>query len=182
MPLEHLVYEITKRFSFSSSLSPLFGHCRKQQIAHPVRSYARVFSHKRWHGWRLFYASLHAFTHMLAIPAFLTAELTAFTAVWMLFNNCVRSPVAAGTLRCSASTNLVSVMQSESMMFFDAMIAAVSFWAERERTGVREGDCPGGDWNRFRGDALYKAPALVSRPRVIATAKAALVFEFPSSL
>lgn len=52
--------------------------------------------------------------HILAIPAFLTAELTAFTAVCMLFSSWVRSPVADGTLRCSARTKRVSVMQSES--------------------------------------------------------------------
>lgn len=65
--------------------------------------------------------ALSASTHMLAIPAFLTAELTAFTAVCMLFNSCVRSPVAVGTLRCSANTNLVNVMQSESIMSFDVI-------------------------------------------------------------
>jgi hypothetical protein len=54
------------------------------------------------------------YTHSLAIPAFLTAELTAFTAVWMLFKSCVKSPVAVGTLFCSAKTNLVKVMQLES--------------------------------------------------------------------
>jgi hypothetical protein len=32
----------------------------------------------------------------------------------MLLRSCVKSPVAAGTLRCSARTNLVKVMQLES--------------------------------------------------------------------
>lgn len=87
------------------------------------------------------------FTHILAIPAFLTAELTAFTAVCMLFNNCVRSPVAVGTLRCSASTNLVSVMQSESMVvFFDAIVIAFRAAGRNARkTGVRERGRPNGD-------------------------------------
>lgn len=77
------------------------------------------------------------FTHILAIPAFLTAELTAFTAVCMLFNSCVRSPVAVGTLRCSASTNLVSVMQSESMIvFFDAIVAVSLRAARRWENGA----------------------------------------------
>lgn len=52
--------------------------------------------------------------YSLAIPAFRTAELTAFTAVCMLLRSCVKSPVASGTLRCSANTNLVKVMQLES--------------------------------------------------------------------
>ena len=54
------------------------------------------------------------YTYMLAMPAFLTAELIAFTAVCILFRSCVRSPVAVGTFRCSASTNRVKVMQLES--------------------------------------------------------------------
>lgn len=56
-----------------------------------------------------------AYTYNLAIPAFLTAELTAFTAVCMLTSNCVRSPVANGTFLCSARTNLVRVIQLESI-------------------------------------------------------------------
>lgn len=48
------------------------------------------------------------------MPAFLTAELTAFTAVCMEFRSCDKSPVAVGTFRCSAKTNRVNVMQSES--------------------------------------------------------------------
>jgi hypothetical protein len=32
----------------------------------------------------------------------------------MLFKSCVKSPVAVGTLFCSAKTNLVKVMQLES--------------------------------------------------------------------
>jgi len=66
---------------------------------------------------------MYVFTYMLAIPAFLTAELTAFTAVCMLFRSCVRSPLAVGTLRCSASTNLVNVIQFESIIvFFDVIV------------------------------------------------------------
>lgn len=75
-------------------------------------------------------------THMLAMPAFLTAELTAFTAVWMLLRSCVRSPVADGTLRCSASTNLVSVMQSESRIVFFDVIALECPGTEREKNGA----------------------------------------------
>lgn len=74
---------------------------------------------------------------MLAIPAFLTAELTAFTAVCMLFNSCVRSPVAVGTLRCSANTNLVSVMQSESIMSFDVIARGRNRAAEKPVRGRR---------------------------------------------
>lgn len=59
---------------------------------------------------------------MLAIPAFLTAELTAFTAVCMLFKSWLRSPVAVGTFRCSASTNLVRVIQSESKEDFSVVM------------------------------------------------------------
>lgn len=51
---------------------------------------------------------------MLAMPAFLTAELTALTAVCIELRSWVRSPVAVGTLRCSANTKRVSVMQFES--------------------------------------------------------------------
>ena len=81
---------------------------------------------------------VHTFTHMLAIPAFLTAELTAFTAVCMLFNSCVRSPVAVGTLRCSANTNLVSVMQSESMIvLFDVIVGRQIFSCGSGRRNVR---------------------------------------------
>jgi len=47
-------------------------------------------------------------------PALRTAELTALTAVWMLVNSWVRSPVTDGTFFCSANTNRVSVMQFES--------------------------------------------------------------------
>lgn len=54
------------------------------------------------------------YAYSLAIPAFRTAELTAFTAVCMLLRSCVKSPVASGTLRCSSKTNLVKVMQLES--------------------------------------------------------------------
>lgn len=72
---------------------------------------------------------------MLAIPAFLTAELTAFTAVCMLFSSWLRSPVADGTLRCSASTNLVRVMQSESIVvFLDAIAKRVSERASVENS------------------------------------------------
>lgn len=49
------------------------------------------------------------------MPAFLTADEMAFTAVKMAFISWVRSPVAVGCFLCSASRNLVRVMQSVSM-------------------------------------------------------------------
>ena len=54
-------------------------------------------------------------THNLAMPAFLTAEETALTDVWMAFKSCVSSPVAPGTFRCSASTKRVSVIEFVSI-------------------------------------------------------------------
>lgn len=54
-------------------------------------------------------------THSWAIPAFLTAEETALMAQQMAFRSWVRSPVASGTLRCSESTNRVSVIQFVSI-------------------------------------------------------------------
>lgn len=129
-------------FVYSAKVTNRMAH-----FAHALRS--RFFSQTSA---RLAFVpeNSHArFTHILAIPAFLTAELTAFTAVCMLFNSCVRSPVAAGTLRCSASTNLVKVMQSESMIvFFDAIVTVSCLFerrAEREETSVRERGCPVGD-------------------------------------
>ena len=49
------------------------------------------------------------------MPAFLTAVEIAFTAVEIAFISCVRSPLADGYLRCSASRKRVSVMQSVSI-------------------------------------------------------------------
>ena len=101
-------------------------------IAHiPRARYARVFlanvGEISFRPEAISETHIYSFTHILAIPAFLTAELTAFMAVCMLFNSCVRSPVAVGALRCSASMNLVNVMQSESIIVFFDVIVAVSF-------------------------------------------------------
>ena len=49
------------------------------------------------------------------IPAFLTAVEMALIAVKMAFISCVKSPVAFGCLRCSASKNRDIVMQSVSI-------------------------------------------------------------------
>lgn len=44
------------------------------------------------------------------MPAFLTADCIAFTAVCMELSSCVRSPVAVGAVRCWASTHRVRVI------------------------------------------------------------------------
>ena len=49
------------------------------------------------------------------MPAFRTADDTAFTAVRMAFRSWVKSPVASGCFRCCWSTYRVRVMQSVSM-------------------------------------------------------------------
>lgn len=133
---------------------------------------------------------------MLAMPAFLTAELTAFTAVCMLLSSWLRSPVADGTLRCSASTNLVSVMQSESkIVFFDAIATARATKTPRGKLDGRRADMRPGRYavtarkareglrpDGYRRGRLYKIrrPLLRSARRrsagVIATAKAGISF------
>lgn len=129
--------------------------------------------------WRVRRSEL-CLTHMLAIPAFLTAELTAFTAVCMLFNSCVRSPVAVGTLRCSASTNLVSVMQSESIMSFDVIARAVEMEWRRNRweesgLGSTETEIGGAEAPR------YIRQGLVIKPARYRESESNDVIEFPDS-
>lgn len=63
---------------------------------------------KEWH-------HIYIWTHSLATPAFLTAEETAFTDVWIAFSSCVSSPVASGNFLCSANKNRVKVMQLVSI-------------------------------------------------------------------
>lgn len=54
-------------------------------------------------------------TYSLCIPAFRTADDTAFTAVWIKFIRAVKSPVAWGCFFCSAKMNLVNVKGSTSI-------------------------------------------------------------------
>lgn len=63
--------------------------------------------------------------YKLAIPARLTAELTALTADCIEFNSWERSPVAPGMRLCSASTKRVSVMQFVSMGEFDIVFVVI---------------------------------------------------------
>ena len=54
-------------------------------------------------------------TYSLWIPAFLTADDTAFTAVCKALMRAVKSPVAWGNFLCSSSRNLVSVIGQVSI-------------------------------------------------------------------
>lgn len=55
------------------------------------------------------------YTYILWMPAFLTADDTALTAVCIKLMSCEKSPVAEGCFFCSANINLVRVMGSVSM-------------------------------------------------------------------
>lgn len=55
------------------------------------------------------------YTYILWMPAFLTADDTALTAVWIKLMSCEKSPVAEGCFFCSANINLVRVTGSVSM-------------------------------------------------------------------
>ena len=74
-------------------------------------------------------------SYSCAIPAFLTAELIAFTALWMAVSRVVKSPVAPGTFLCSARMKRVSVIQSVSMACPD--ILSVQFNTEAENRQLR---------------------------------------------
>jgi len=94
----------------------------------------------------------------------------------MLFNSCVRSPVAVGTFRCSASTYLVSVMQSESIIVFFDVIVAVLRAAGRTRGNSRaENETVSTETETDAFETLrYIKQRLVG---VIATVKTALIFD-----
>lgn len=156
------------RNSRAAPFSPI-RPCRKRVTFH-ARVFVRVFLATLA---RLTLSFSRMLTYILAIPAFLTAELTAFTAVCMLFNSCVRSPVAVGTLRCSASTNLVSVMQSESMMFFDVIVVVFFRAAGEKQTWENETVPTETELDDFEALRYIRDPEQrLNRRRVIATVKA----------
>ena len=64
------------------------------------------------------------------MPAFLTADDTAFTAVCSALTRAVKSPVAEGNFRCSSSKNRVSVIGHVSIGEFlesDDMLLLLSY-------------------------------------------------------
>lgn len=71
-----------------------------------------------WHAYKNILKSSKSsvdYTYILWMPAFLTADDTALTAVWIKLMSCEKSPVAEGCFFCSANINLVRVTGSVSM-------------------------------------------------------------------
>lgn len=82
------------------------------------------------------------------MPAFLTADWMAFTAVWMELRSCVRSPVADGAVFCCVSTHRVNVIALTSKAgpcwdifeFFDFQFTLESKMASRALSWLRGTD------------------------------------------